>query len=154
MTPPSDSLFFSDGQIEVHVGDYQDVIPRRLAELGVEPGDVALVHADPPYGTGDTSPPPRSAPSPPSPPMPPMPPLAPTDASLITVRPKFGCAGGPDEVVRTDKGAALAFAMSSPGPQAHRGAALPEHLALRLEHPQLRRPHLALRHRASTTFSA
>lgn len=53
MTPPSDSLFFSHGQIEVHVGDYQDVIPRPLAELGVEPGDVALVHADPPYGTGD-----------------------------------------------------------------------------------------------------
>lgn len=74
-------------------------------------------------GSEPPSPPPRSAPSPS---MPPMPPVPPTDPSLFTVRPKFGCAGGPDEVVLTDKGAELAFAVGARLQQGPASAALLE----------------------------
>jgi site-specific DNA-methyltransferase (adenine-specific) len=47
------TLIYAQDGIEVHVGDCREVIPRRLAELGLRAADVALVHVDPPYGTGE-----------------------------------------------------------------------------------------------------
>ncbi len=52
--PPSAGRpFYADDMIEVYTGDWRDVLPPRLAELGLGADDVALVHADPPYGTGE-----------------------------------------------------------------------------------------------------